>query len=698
MTPVALAARQWTSRHRGDLLLVLGLWAVTSAIMWPLANGHVTLRRFQDEFLFWELAQSVARGHGLEWRGVALPIRSPLYPWLIAIGFLPEWGVLGSYKAVHLINALTMSAVVFPVFALARFLVDRRWALAAAVLAVSVPAMNYVGIVGTENLGYPVSAAALGAMVVAIGRPQRRWSVAAFVCMLIAVLTRTQFIVLLPVFAMALIVAATLSPSGRRVEFLRQRRELAAALAAALVVGAITWLVARGRLLGIYDSAFTEFIPPTLDSIVYWARGFTADVWLLAGILPTLACLALALDREARRDPLVAGLVAVAAVASITLVAQVTWFSASNPYGWREKQIFYERYMFYLGPLFFVAFVTALRRRVAVQAIFVATGISAVVVSLFDSNNVMSFSYDSFGLTLIGDLLVAQPGFGEWLGLGLALAAIALGAVLALTSREAGRHAMRGAPAALAVVMLILSAGQARTWKLATIYSHNALTHVPAPYDFIDRATERPVAMFITATDSESMYFSTEFWNDRVVRALLLPDSPVVYSPTCRFEPDATGLVRVPGCDFIPSAYYLRSQTLAIKFSGIERITEPQPGVQLIVVKAPARVEGIIGGRDVITGEVRSTLTVRTFGTRPFPLRVTVDRARDAARVVINGDDEWALDRDRPTRVVAAVAAGDRTTVFELIDSRDDAGKAVITGIDRIGAGGKAESLIPRHR
>ena len=81
-----------------------------------------------------------------------------------------------------------------------------------------------------------------------------------------------------------------------------------------------------------------------------------ADVYMIGAIIPVIATVAMWFPRDNRRDPLVGALLAVAGDRTIALVAQITWFSAINPYDWRGRNIFYERYMFYLGPLYFTGF------------------------------------------------------------------------------------------------------------------------------------------------------------------------------------------------------------------------------------------------------------------------------------------------------------------------------------------------------
>ena len=100
-----------------------------------------------------------------------------------------------------LIGVLTMTAAIFPAYALARLVVSRAWALAAATVAVAAPPLAYAPYLLDEPLAYPISTLALWAVATAVARPSRRTlAVAAALCV-VAPLVRGQLVVLLLVFA-----------------------------------------------------------------------------------------------------------------------------------------------------------------------------------------------------------------------------------------------------------------------------------------------------------------------------------------------------------------------------------------------------------------------------------------------------------------------------------------------------------------
>ena len=99
-----------------------------------------------------------------------------------------------------------MTAALFPAYGLARFVVSRPWAIAAAVGAVAAPPLAYAPYLLEEPLAYPFSTAALWAITAAIARPTRgRLALAAVFC-LVAPFVRGELAVLAAIFGAGLFV------------------------------------------------------------------------------------------------------------------------------------------------------------------------------------------------------------------------------------------------------------------------------------------------------------------------------------------------------------------------------------------------------------------------------------------------------------------------------------------------------------
>lgn len=699
-------SRAWIKRHAFDLWLLVGIWSVVSTLIFLLSTGHQSPRRFQDEFLFWAAAKNFAAGDGLSWRGQSagltyvLFLGPNLYPVLLAPAFWIGGSVAASYTLVHMMNSLMMVAVVFPVFLMARMFMDRWPALLAALFAVSVPAMNYAGIIGTESLAYPVAAAAFGAIILSVAKPRRRNWLLALAMIGLAGLTRAQFAVFVPIYILVLIFAGKLLDRPLQREYYRVQREPLAVLAAGCVAFGILFLIRGRSAVGLYQGVFDGLTPSVAD-VWYWLKALTADVYLMAGIVPVIATVAMVFNSKNRRDPLIGALLVVAFISSLAFVAEVTWFSATNPFDWRNRHIFYERYMFYLGPLFFVGFLAAWKR-VSVGAALVSSVIAVLVVWGFQTDAVLvPFSYDSFGLSLVGRYMDAHPDVTPRIGTFLAGITAVLAVIYCISRLDRSMIAHYLGLVIVVLPMAILIGGQAQTWYYATLFSGDAFKGVPKPANFIDRNTDRDVGMIVTSTDSPEMYFTTEFWNDRLVRAFeteALPfQTPVMYSPRCPFDWDKTGAVLGTGCDKVPSALYVRNDTVSVHLKDeIKRAhpTAAYPNMTLMVAEPPARMLSIVDGRNVLSGKMPSTMNVRTFLDRPGTLSVRFGKEKFGRLVRVGRSGDVLLPAGKAGTITTAVKAHDTTTAVsaETLD-----GVPATVAVDRLDVrerGGRRVSIL----
>lgn len=683
-------------RERGlELWILTGVWALLTLVIYLLAVGHESPRRYQDEFLFWALAKNFAGGEGLTWRGQGMGMFSWLYPVLLAPAFWVAGSVPGQYTLVHLINSMMICGVVYPAYLWARLYVGRWQAVIAALMVVSVPAMNYAGVIGTENLGYPMFTAACGAMLLALIRPRLRNTLLAFLMIGLAMLTRTQFVVLGPIFAGTLLLTALMAGPGRRVEYLRERRWIWIGLLAGALLGFLFFVV-RGRgVFGLYAGAF-DGVPLELSNVWFWLKGFTADIYLLAAIIPTIATFAMFGSSENRRDPKVGALLALALVASLVLIAQITWFSATNPYDWRGRHIFYERYMFYLGPIYFIGLLVSWKR-VSPLAAAVSSLVAMVIVSGFPTDAVLRpFSYDSFGLSLVGWYMDGHPGrYGDQfstgsdkIGMDLARLTILLGALYVASCISGAKLRRIVFPAVVAIVFGLLIATQAQTWHYARGFSTTAFANYPKPANFIDKATDADVGMIVTSTDDPLSYFTAEFWNNRVVRAFATDappiKSPVMYSPKCQFDWDKHGKILGTGCDVVPTAWYLRSDSVAMHVKDEFKRVHPSaswPTLTLMQGKAPARILSLVDGRQVRTGMVQSQMNVRTFLDAPGKIRLKLQGIED--RVVVNFGGQTVLVGPSARRSITfALDADEQVSVLNVQTLTGIPAAVTVLGLD----------------
>jgi hypothetical protein len=309
-----------------------------------------------DELVYSELAKSfAATGHFLI-RGQHHGSFGFVYPILIS----PAWRLFSSvpeaYAAAKLIGSIAMSLTAIPAYFLARRLLRPLPSLLAALLTVAVPSMLYTGTLMTETAFYPIFVGVALALVLALERPTvLRQLVLLGVCLL-AFLTRTQSVVLIPAIATAPLALGIVERKVRRA--LASFGVLYGTLGVA-VVGAIAVEVARGHspydLLGSYSvTGHTHY---HFGDVLRWLLYHVAELDLYLGILPFAALLVLtvtarSLDRSAR-------IFVVAAVSlSAWLVLEVAAFASRVPIPPRVE----ERNLFYVAPLFLIALLVWIER------------------------------------------------------------------------------------------------------------------------------------------------------------------------------------------------------------------------------------------------------------------------------------------------------------------------------------------------
>src|SRR3989440_725249 len=141
--------------------------------------------------------------------GHATPFFSFVSPALVG-PFLNFGDLVLGYSLLKALQALVMSLTAVPVFLWARSLVRPGWALVAALLTLAVPGLAFSGFVMTEVAFYPIICLVAWAMARALERPPPARQAFAVAGILVAVATRLQAIVLVPVLLLAIVVKAAL--------------------------------------------------------------------------------------------------------------------------------------------------------------------------------------------------------------------------------------------------------------------------------------------------------------------------------------------------------------------------------------------------------------------------------------------------------------------------------------------------------
>lgn len=506
-----MAEKQTTFRFRAWHLVVAlvlastavrGFWAMRVPTPW--ITG--------DEVIYAELGRSLWQSGALELLDTPMRFYSLIYPALIG-GPLSLPDLDAGYALAKWLQAFAMSLAAVPVYLWARALASRGWALAAAVLTVTVPGLAYSGLLMTEVAFYPVLVLAAWAIAKALEHPTPQAQGLALAAIALACLTRLQALVLVPAYLTAVLVKLTLDRHG-----LRPLRRHLPAIGGLTVLAAAwsAWQVADhdGRaagVLGAYRAAgeASYDVGDAAKFVAYHA----ADVVLLTAVLP--AC-AVALLAVGRRSPAVNAYLAVTLALTAWFVLEVGVFAS------RHIGTVAERNLFGLAPLYFVGFAVWLdrgARRDRVPGILVALAAVALVAalplrSLLTAAGSASL-YDAFMLVPLYELGSRRPEANlRLLLLAVVLGLLALGALV--ETRE-----LWILPVALAAVFVVVSAFATRTTisQATTVQEHL----IGPKKRWADRGASGPIAFLTGGESAWSAVYETLFWNRDLERVYTLP-------------------------------------------------------------------------------------------------------------------------------------------------------------------------------
>ena len=561
--------------------VVLGsIYVLAFAYHWLQSRAHATPVVFGDELLYSKLAQSLAAGDGLAFRGHAIFFPAPL----AAVVQAPLWLVHSTpfaYGLVKALNTALMAAAVFPAYALARRLVRPSYALLAAALTVAGPQMVYGPYLMSEALAYPVFLLALATMVRALDRPSRGMEAAVVAVTLSAVLTRIQFLVVPLAYLVAVPIAARLC--GRPVRAALSRHRISLVALAAMIALPV---VSGGAVLGSYAGA--GLLHYDLGAVLSWS-GFTAALlpFALGWLVVPGALLGLAACGWRARGPGEAGFAALAACLIALVLLEVGAVAAG------EANRALERYAIYLLPLAVIAFFAYAERGAPWRGVYVALALAGACTAWlmpFPAKVGTSFTFDTPTFSVYGQL-------AAWLGQADAATIFAgvplLGAVaLALLPLRRG-----GAPLALGLVSLVLLLGSG-----AVAYAGDHATTRGAlaqragdPPDWLDRSGLGSADYLELPGGSPHYGWLLETWNRSFRRALRLDGVPKddYASATASIAPD--GHLLVDGRPLGSGLLVVNDLATAISLDG-EIVARPTAGLTAWRLPAAARVRTLAQG------------------------------------------------------------------------------------------------------
>lgn len=598
-----------------------------------------------DEQTYGLIGRSLYESGRFEILGHDTGLLSFVYPALIGLP-LHLLGPSEGYATAKALQALVMSLTAIPVYVWGRSLSLRRtWALAAAALTLAVPGLAYSGFLMTEVAFYPIVCISAWAMARALAEPNLENQAFLLAAILLAVTTRLQAIVLVPVLMLALLLK--LGFERGRIASLRAFLPVFGGLLACAGVWALLTRNRVGGLLGSYRITGSTSYHPL--AAVRFGLYHLADVLLMTAVVPMIALTVLVARAAAAREPSlkVRAFAAVAAAYVLGFVAEVGLFSSSllGRLG--------ERYLFGLSPLLFLALALWLERAAprpvlpTALASFAALGLLALLPIGFVSE---AAAPDAFSVIPLYE--IRQHVGASALKLGLLAAALLLLTLFAVAPRRPWL------PPATVFVLLVAASLSASHFVAKQAAGFRMFT-VGSDPRWIDRFATGPVSFVYAGEYGFSKggpVWANLFWNHKITDVLSLRGARVVGPVSVRQATIAPDGRLLAGGRPVQAESAVAST--AISFFG-ETLNRGASYV-LWQLARPVRVSSFITGMRLLSRDidVRARMNVYACGdgalelmlVAPEARRITIFRDGDRYRtIMLNPGAPWTGSISAPT-------------------------------------------------
>ena len=510
------------------------------------------------------------------------------------------------------LQALVVSLAAIPVFMYSRRLMPDGYALVAAALTLASPLLLYSGLVMTEVVFYPVAALALLSVARAVATGTLRDQAIALGLIVLAILTRTQAVAFIGVFAVAVVVDALLARDRRR---LRSFWPVWVVLALGLVAG-----LARPGLLGAYSTTVQSGYP--LGAGLRMTYDHLAYVVVAVGVLPAAALAVLLVEaiRGRERDAHARALLAVTAAAVAILVVQVGFFAA------RFSHHLLGRDLAALPPLLFCVFALWLARggpgRVVTAALTAFAVLAVAVLAPWNDLSAVVALPDTFDLALLERLRPLSPTNVVTVG---ALVLLALFVLLP-------RRALFVLPV---LVLALLTASSVVASNTISGLARDAQADLVGPTrDWIDRAATGDVT-YVYDGEGLNIPYQEKFWNHRITKVVSLRPYKVsgpIGQTTARLGP--SGLLP------ISTPYVVASDIHRFDGTPVAHLAQsgvPTAGLTLWRLNDPARLSMLTYGIQP-NGDMTQPADIDVFGCRGGALQLTLlPKATRRLRIELGG-------------------------------------------------------------
>ncbi len=609
----------------GAAWAALGLLiAVSALVRFAGSTGIPSPWIAPDEMIYALLGRSLWQHGTLSILGSDTPFYSLVYPALVGGPLSLGDRELG-FRLLQALQAVVVSATAVPVYLWARSLVRPRLALLAAALTLLPPALAYSGLVMSEAAFYPIATLALWALARALARPTIGAQALLVGALVLAVATRLQALVLVPVLLFALALDAASARSLATVR--RFGPALAGLVGLAGSWGA--WRLHDGgpwtKVLGAYAAAGESgYAAGTAFRFVFY---HAADALLLVGAVPLLAVLVLGTLAllHGEEDAPARAYLATALAYTLLLVIEVGVFASRHVGGLAERDLVS------LAPVLFVGFALWLRRGAArpqpltsiVAFAAVTPAVLLPVQRLADASSV----HDALMIVPLWQLAMATSDtvlVAAWTA-GVAVVVLAFVFVPA-----------RLAPALAGIVAVVLAGASAvATRELAYQSTLRQERYFSGQPQWIDEAEPQQVAYFYTGEPDWDLVWQSVFWNDSLAGVLRLPETPLPGPiPQRAVAPRFDGRFFTPAGAPVSRAWVVAPSAVTFRGERVAAVTQrdtTQSGLGLWRTSEPLRVS--TWARSFLwNGDFAGSARLDVYDCAPGRLELTL-LGKDADRV-----------------------------------------------------------------
>ncbi|MDQ3777515.1 MAG: hypothetical protein M3310_01405, partial [Actinomycetota bacterium] len=485
---------------------VVVLVAIGFAVRAALAARHATPTYLPDEYIYSELARSLARGNGPTIRGEPASFPALLEPLLAA----PLWlvgGIEVTYRLTQALHSLTAALAAVPAYLLARRLQLPTWLqLAAAALTLAFPALLYTAHVVADPVAYPFALASVYAGVAALDRPTKKTQLAFLAVATLTSFTRVQYVVVPVAFAAA---AAVVERGRIREVAVKFWPTLLVLAGSAAVVGA----AGAPRLLGYYGSVTGLALDPARIGAALAVNGYGL-LWASGWVLVPGAAIAIFLALLRPRSRAESAFAAMFLFVALALLFEAALYAANG------ELRFKERYLMSLLPLVVIAFGVFVARGLPAPRVLVALAISttglsvAVPLPQLLANQGHRDSPFVLAVSRITESVNEET---------VAFAGVLVAALSIALNVAVGRSARTGPVAVVAAAATLLVAASAFAQIASSERAaRTRATYLPQTPSWVDSAAPRGSALLVTPGSPRELGFENLFWNRSVDDVLYL--------------------------------------------------------------------------------------------------------------------------------------------------------------------------------